>query len=123
MDMTAAVRAFAALAQPRRLESFRLLVRAGAEGMPAGDIARAVGVPHNTMSSHLSVLTHAGLVGSRRDGRSIIYAIDFDGVRALMAYLMEDCCGGRPEVCVPALDSLLSGCAAASETTADPSTL
>lgn len=83
---------------------------AGPEGLPAGAIARALEVPHNTMSTHLSVLAHAGLVRSRRDGRSVIYAIDFDGLRGLLTYLLEDCCGGRPEVCVPALDRLLACC-------------
>ncbi len=103
-------RAFAALAQETRLEAFRLLVRSGAEGMAAGDIARALDVPHNTLSSHLTVLAHAGLIGSRRVGRSIIYSIDFEGTRALLAYLMEDCCGGRPEVCAPVLTTVLKGC-------------
>lgn len=110
MDVTAATRALSALSQPTRLETFRLLVRCGDDGLPAGEIARALEVPHNTMSSHLSILANAGLVGSRREGRSIIYAIEFAGVRALMAFLMEDCCQGRPEVCRPALDSVLADC-------------
>lgn len=110
MDVSTATRALSALSQPTRLDTFRLLVRCGDEGLPAGDIARALEVPHNTMSSHLAILSNAGLVTSRREGRSIIYAIEFTGVRALLAFLMEDCCRGRPEVCRPALDSMLAGC-------------
>lgn len=105
-----ATRALSALSQQTRLETFRLLVRYGDEGLPAGEIARALETPHNTMSSHLAILSNAGLVHSRREGRSIIYSIDFPGVRDLMSFLMEDCCQGRPEVCGPALDSVLVGC-------------
>lgn len=101
MELTDAIERLGALAQKSRLEVFRLLVRAGNEGMPAGDIARALDVPANTMSTHLAILAQAGLVTSRREGRSIIYAVQFDGVRDLLAYLMEDCCRGRPEICAP----------------------
>lgn len=80
--------------------------------MPAGDIARSLEVPHNTMSSHLAILVNAGLLTSRRESRSVIYSIDFDGTRALLAFLMEDCCQGRPDVCAPLLDSVLPGCCA-----------
>lgn len=102
MDKSAAIRALDGLAQETRLDAFRLLVRAGEEGLPAGEIARALGVPHNTLSSHLAVLTGAGLVASRREGRSIIYRADFAGTRSLLAFLMEDCCQGHPEACPPA---------------------
>ncbi|MDX1431026.1 MAG: metalloregulator ArsR/SmtB family transcription factor [Gammaproteobacteria bacterium] len=112
MDTTGATKALGALAQESRLEAFRLLVRSGLDGMPAGAIARALDIPHNTMSSHLSILVNAGLVGSRREGRSIIYSIDLDGTRELLAFLMEDCCQGRPEVCTPVLDSVLPACCA-----------
>ena len=105
-----ATQTLSALSQQTRLETFRLLVRCGDEGLPAGEIARALEIPHNTMSSHLAILSNAGLVNSRREGRSIIYSIDFPGVRALMSFLMEDCCQGRPEVCGPALDSVVAGC-------------
>jgi DNA-binding transcriptional ArsR family regulator len=101
LELTVAVERLGALAQKSRLEVFRLLVRAGDNGMPAGDIARALDVPANTMSAHLAILADAGLVTSRRDGRSIVYRVDFDGMRGLLAYLMEDCCRGRPEVCAP----------------------
>jgi len=110
MDMNQATRALGALSQETRLETFRLLVRAGIDGMAAGEIARTLGIRHNTMSSHLSILVNAGLVGSRRDGRSIIYSVDFDGTRDLLSFLVEDCCQGRPEVCAPVLDSVLPGC-------------
>ncbi|MBS7813264.1 ArsR/SmtB family transcription factor [Roseococcus pinisoli] len=112
MDTKTALDAFAALSQETRLRVFRLLVEAGFDGLPAGDIARDLGVPHNTMSSHLAVLARAGLVASRKDGRSVIYAANFDGVRALIAFLLQDCCRGRPEVCAPLLDAALGPIAA-----------
>jgi DNA-binding transcriptional ArsR family regulator len=110
MDIDDATRALSALSQRTRLETFRLLVRCGDDGLPAGEIARALETPHNTLSSHLTILATAGLVRSRREGRSIIYSIDFPGVRDLMSFLMEDCCQGRPEVCGPALDSVVAAC-------------
>jgi len=96
-----AVEALSALAQESRLAVFRLLVRAGPEGLPAGEIAQEVGVRPNTLSTHLTILGHAGLVRSRRDGRSIIYTADYGGMRELLGFLMEDCCAGRPEICAP----------------------
>lgn len=110
MDTNKATKALGALSQETRLETFRLLVRAGVEGMAAGEIARSLDIPHNTMSSHLSILVNAGLVGSRRDGRSIIYRIDFNGTKDLLSFLVEDCCQGHPKVCAPVLDSVLPGC-------------
>jgi DNA-binding transcriptional ArsR family regulator len=107
ITITAATKALGALAQESRLAAFRLLVRRGPEGMAAGEIARALEVPHNTMSSHLAILSNAGLVTSRRAGRSIFYGVDFVGLRALMAFLMEDCCQGRPETFAPMLADLL----------------
>lgn len=96
---TGAVAALGALAHPGRLDVFRRLVRAGPEGLAAGEIARATGSLPNTLSSNLAILAGAGLVRSRREGRSIIYSADFGAMRALLAYLMDDCCGGRPEIC------------------------
>lgn len=110
MDTYLAIKAFGALSQETRLEAFRLLVRSGSEGMAAGNIARALDIPHNTMSSHLAILVNAGLVASHRDGRSIIYSIDLEGTRAVLSFLMEDCCQGRPEICAPILDTALPGC-------------
>ena len=105
-----AIKALSALAQESRLEAFRLLVRGGAEGLPAGEIARALDIPHNTMSAHLSVLSNAGLATARRRGRSIRYAADLDRVRGLLAFLLEDCCRGNPDVCAPLLASVLPEC-------------
>lgn len=73
----------------------------------AGDISRHLGTPHNTMSTHLGLLVRAGLVTSRREGRSVIYVADYAGVRGLIAFLLQDCCKGRPEVCAPLLDAAL----------------
>jgi len=101
MESTTAVSRLSALAQENRLAVFRLLVRAGKGGMAAGDIARNLATTPNTLSAQLAILANAGLVTSRREGRSIIYAADYDGMSALLVYLMEDCCQGRPEVCNP----------------------
>jgi len=101
MEPQSAVGALSALAHPGRLEVFRLLVRAGPEGMAAGDIARATGSLANTLSTNLNVLAGAGLVSSRREGRSIIYAAGYDRMRELLAFLIEDCCAGNGEICAP----------------------
>ena len=110
MDKTTSLAALAALGQDTRLETFRLLVKAGAEGMPAGEIATRLGTVQNTMSSHLKILTHAGLVRAERDGRSVRYAADMTGFRDLLAYLMEDCCNGSPELCRPVIDAVTCDC-------------
>src|SRR5579871_6594067 len=96
-----AVAALSALAHPGRLEVFRLLIRAGPDGMAAGEIARATGSLANTLSANLNVLAGAALVTSRRDGRSIIYTAGYDAMRGLLAFLMEDCCAGKAEICAP----------------------
>ena len=101
MESNVALKRLSALAQESRLAVFRLLVKAGSAGMAAGEIARALEITPNTLSAQLTVLANAGLVASRRDGRSIIYAADYDAMGALLLYLMEDCCQGRPEVCAP----------------------
>ena len=106
--MIAATAAFGALAQETRLAAFRLLVAAGPEGLAAGEVARALEVPHNTMSAHLAVLSRARLVTAQRNGRSMIYAVDLEGTRALLAYLLEECCGGQPGLCAPLLDRVLA---------------
>lgn len=97
----AAIDALSALAHSGRLAVFRLLVRAGPEGVSAGEIARETGTPANTMSAQLAILSRTGLVRSRRDSRSIIYSADYDQITALLSFLMEDCCQGRPEICAP----------------------
>lgn len=108
MQLPVAVDALSALAHASRLAVFRLLVRAGPEGMAAGEIAREIGALPNTLSSHLTILAHAGLIQSRRDGRSIVYSADFERMRALLGFLIADCCGGRPEICGSLAD--VSGC-------------
>lgn len=105
----AAVQALSALAQAHRLSVFRLLVRAGSEGLPAGVVARELDVAPSTLSSHLAILGHAGLVRSRREGRSVIYAADYAGMRALLGFLVADCCQGREEICAP-LAGLAQAC-------------
>ncbi len=101
MELNAAVQRLSALAQDSRLAVFRLLVKAGPDGVPAGEIARALDISPNTLSAQLNILSNAGLATSRRDGRSVIYAADFERMGELLVYLMEDCCQGRPEVCAP----------------------
>ena len=110
METHQAIEAFAALAQESRLKVFRLLVRQGPSGMAAGDIARALGVPANTLSSHLAILTRAALVASRKEGRSVIYAMNVAGTRALLSFLVEDCCRAEPNVCDQLIQSALAGC-------------
>lgn len=110
MDSEQALAAFAALSQDTRLQIFRLLIRAGAEGMAAGEIAGRLSVLPNTLSTHLGILVHAGLLRRDREGRSLRYMADLDGVRALLGFLMEDCCGGEPERCRPLIDAIACQC-------------
>jgi len=107
MDSEAAIQALAALAQGTRLEVFRLLVRHEPSGLPAGEIARQLGVPHNTMSAHLGQLSRSGLIRSVRQSRSIIYRADFAAIRRLVAFLLENCCGGVSEACTFPLADLM----------------
>ena len=93
--------ALGALAQETRLDIFRMLVQKGPEGMPAGEIGSRLGQPSPTMSFHLNQLRFAGLVSSRRESRSIIYSANFKAMNGLIAYLTDNCCGGRPELCNP----------------------
>jgi DNA-binding transcriptional ArsR family regulator len=110
MDMKNALETFSALSQQTRLDVFRLLVTAGEEGMAAGDIARELGVRQNTMSANLSVLLNAGIVRNEREGRSIRYYADFEALRGLLAFLMEDCCGGNAEICQPVINQIACAC-------------
>jgi ArsR family transcriptional regulator, arsenate/arsenite/antimonite-responsive transcriptional repressor len=112
MEMNNAVSSLAALAHEGRLAAFRLLVQAGGEGLAAGELARRLDMLPNTLSANLSILATAGLVTSQRDGRSIIYRAQYDAMRDLLAYLVEDCCGGSPEICAP-LATIAAGCCAA----------
>jgi ArsR family transcriptional regulator len=110
MELSAAVEGLSALAQESRLRVFRLLVSAGPSGLPAGEIARKLHVPANTMSAQLAILARARLVGSRKAGRSVIYSVDLEGTRALLSFLLEDCCRGKPHLCAPLIEATLSEC-------------
>src|SRR5262249_30487681 len=99
METTQALEAFQALSQETRLAVLRLLVQAGPNGLPAGLIADRLAVQPSTLSTHLAKLERAGLVASRRQSRHIFYAAQFEGLRRLIAFLMEDCCRGLPEIC------------------------
>jgi DNA-binding transcriptional ArsR family regulator len=101
MEILNAVAALAALAQDSRLDVYRLLVRAGPAGMPAGGVATALRLAPNTLSFHFDRLRSAGLVTVRRDGRQMIYAAQFETMNALLAYLTENCCAGSPGLCAP----------------------
>ena len=96
-----AVKGLSALAQVSRLEVFRLLAEAGPEGLAAGAIARRLKTPANTMSAQLLILSNARLVNARREGRSILYAANYETMRDLLIYLVKDCCDGHAEICAP----------------------
>ena len=101
MENVEAISALAALAQTTRLDTFRLLVTREPEGVPAGELARLMAVPQNTMSTHLSILARAGLVTGERHSRSIIYRANLAHFREVTLFLLKDCCGGRPDICAP----------------------
>lgn len=110
MESPAAIDALAALAQPTRLAAFRLLVQSGPAGLAAGVVAGELGVPQNTLSTHLAILERAGLVASQRRSRSIVYRPVLERVRELTGFLVRDCCGGRPELCDPLVSDLTPCC-------------
>ena len=110
MDRLDAVTALSALAQQTRLETFRLLVTHEPDGVPAGEVARLIGVPQNTMSTHLAILSRAGLIRGERQSRSIIYRADLQQFGALTLYLLKDCCGGNAELCAPLIADLAPCC-------------
>ena len=110
METEVSILALAALAQSTRLEAFRLLVRHEPAGLPAGEISNHLAIPANTLSSHLGVLTRAGLIRSERRSRSIIYRADLDRLRDLVLFLLKDCCGGRADLCEPLLAELAPCC-------------
>lgn len=107
MELKNAVSALSALAHDGRLAAFRLLVQVGPEGIAAGEIARQLDVPANTLSSNLNILSNAALIESRREGRSIIYTARYSNMTELLEFLMQDCCGGSPEICAPLADLAL----------------
>ena len=110
MKTTQAISALSALAHEGRLSAFRLLIKAGPEGMAAGDIAVRLKMPSSSLSTNLLLLSNAGLVSSRRDGRSIIYCANYAAMQELLGFLVEDCCNGASEICTP-LATKLSACA------------
>ena len=110
MDEVATIQALAALAQSTRLDAFRALVAHEPDGLAAGEVARLIGVPHNTMSSHLAILQRAGLIGSERRSRSIIFRVDFGAMREMLAFVLKDCCSHRPELCEPLIADLMPYC-------------
>ncbi|TCK30884.1 ArsR family transcriptional regulator [Ancylobacter aquaticus] len=112
MDTEQALSAFAALSQPTRLDVFRLLVAHEPEGMPAGEVARALDVPHNTLSTHLGILARAGLIAAERQSRLIIYRAQLRAVGDLASFILKDCCGGKPEICAPLIADLQPCCPA-----------
>lgn len=110
METLQALDAFSALSQETRLAVLRHLIRALPDSIPAGDIARDMGVPASTMSTHLAILNRAGLVGSERHGRVVSYRADMEGVRALLGFLVNDCCQGKPELCSDLLKAMTPAC-------------
>ncbi len=111
MENELAIENLAALAQGTRLDVFRLLAKHEPVGLPAGEIARQLGTPHNTLSAHFTVLSRAGLIRAERHSRSIIYRADLGAIQRLVAFLIEDCCGGAPGACAPVLAELAPCCA------------
>src|SRR5690606_25752703 len=104
METNSAIATLSALAHEGRLSIFRALVRAGPDGRAAGKLGDAVGISGSTLSNNLAILTRAGLASATRDGRSIIYAADYAHMTDLLAFLLEDCCAGSPDVCSPLSD-------------------
>lgn len=110
MESYQAIAALSALAQSTRLDTFRLLVKHEPTGIPAGELARAAGVPQNTMSAHLAILSRAGLIFGERHSRSIVYRANLAGFQELTLFMIQDCCGGSAELCGPLIESLQPCC-------------
>ena len=108
MKLDSSIEALSALAQATRLEAFRLLVKHEPDGLPAGEIARRLNVPHNTMSTHLAILARAGLVSAERQSRIVVYRAGLETLRNLTIFLIKDCCDGNPALCAPVMESLSS---------------
>ena len=106
MEVKNVVAALSALAQQTRIETFKLLVQHEPDGVASGELARLLDVPHNTMSSHLAILSRAGLVTGERQSRTIIYKADLAYFRDMQLFLLKDCCGGRPDICAPLMSDL-----------------
>ena len=110
MESNQAIDVFTALSQSTRLEAFRLIMSHEPQGMPAGAIARQLDVPQNTMSTHLAILTRAGLIEAERQGRTIVYRAVLERVRQIANFLVQECCGGRPELCNPLIADITPCC-------------
>ena len=110
MDIDSALTGLAALSQRTRLETYRLLVKHQPNGLPAGEIARLIDVPQNTMSTHLAVLAWASLVVAERQSRSVVYRADLERLRSLTLFLVKDCCGGEAELCESLIAELVPCC-------------
>ena len=108
MELDVAIDGLAALAQETRLKAFKILVGHEPEGVAAGELARLLKVPQNTLSTHLAILARASLVSSERQSRSIVYRANLDAVRGLVLHLLNDCCNGRPELCAPLIEEILA---------------
>jgi ArsR family transcriptional regulator, arsenate/arsenite/antimonite-responsive transcriptional repressor len=111
MESDDALDVFTALSQPTRLAAFRMLVASEPGGLPAGDVARRLDVPQNTMSTHLGILARAGLVAGERQSRTIVYRARIERVREIASFLVSECCGGRPELCAPLVAEFTPCCA------------
>lgn len=103
MEKEQTIDALSALAQPTRMDAFKLLVMHEPHGLPAGEVARLLDTPQNTMSTHLAILSRAGLITSERQSRSIVYRANFESIREMVSFLLKDCCAGHPEACVPVI--------------------
>ncbi|GAB1582742.1 MULTISPECIES: helix-turn-helix transcriptional regulator [Phyllobacteriaceae] len=110
MDKNETIEVFSALAQPTRMDAFRLLVTYEPDGLAAGEISRLLDVPQNTMSTHLAILLRAGLIASERQGRSIIYRANFESIRGALTHLLKDCCAGHPDICAPLIADIIPCC-------------
>lgn len=110
MDISEAAVTLSALSQPSRLEVFRRLIQAGPDGMPAGHLSEALGIKQNTLSSNLTILRNAGLIRNEREGRSIRYFADMDGLSGLLSFILQDCCGGRTDLCQPLINDIVFAC-------------
>ena len=110
MEADDAITSLAALAQPTRLAVFRLLMTHEPDGLPAGEVARRLELPHNTLSTHLGILSRAGLIRATRHSRSIVYRAMPHAVADLASFLVKDCCAGRPDICAPLIADLAPCC-------------
>ena len=108
MKLESSIEALSALAQATRIEAFRLLVKHEPDGLPAGEIARRLNVPHNTMSTHLAILARAGLVSAERQSRIVVYRAGLETLQNLVVFLLKDCCDGNSALCAPLMDELCS---------------